>query len=105
MVTQADADELFGRPGLGLGLRKAEHLAGADGDVLQCRQMRKKIEALKYEAELAPLQSQFRLAHRLPARSLADIVAADGVAGKRDLAAGRRFKMVETAQHRGLARS
>ncbi len=69
------------------------------------RQMRKEIEALEHEAEFPALQSEPCLAHRLPARGLADIAAADRLAGKRDLAAGRRFEMVETAQDGGLAGS
>ena len=103
MLTELHAFELGGGTLACLGLRQAEHPAGADRDIVEGGEMREQVEALEDEAELALLAREPGFGERLAPAELTDEAVADRLVPETDVAGIGRLEMVEAAQDRRLA--
>ena len=92
-VLEIDLTQHFARQLLGLRERQAPGHGGPKRDVALDRKVRKQIEALEHDADLAPerLQAGARALHPTPV--------------EHDFAAVRHFQAVDAAKQRGLARA
>src|SRR6202790_786396 len=92
-VLEIDLTQHFARPLLGFRERQAPGHGGPKRDVALDRKVRKQIEALEHNADLAPerLQARARALHPTPV--------------EHDFAAIRHFQAVDAAKQRGLARA
>ena len=97
---QAYPVQMLGRHPACLRQRRAEHSMRADGHIIERRQMREQVEALKHHADLPALARGLRRAirHDLPVAKLAFHVDPR----QDDIALGGDFDAVDTAQDRGL---